>query len=119
MKLDTILVHAGGEPDPATGAIAPPIHLSTTFEHTPEGEATHGHIYIRETNPTQERLETALSAVEDGETALVFASGMAAVAAYMQTLPSGSHVLLRDVRLRRVPRPDRSEGRATLARRRS
>jgi len=93
MKLDTILVHAGGEPDPATGAIAPPIHLSTTYEHTPEGEATHGHIYIRETNPTQERLETALSAVEDGETALVFASGMAAVAAYMQTLPSGSHVL--------------------------
>ena len=44
MKLDTILVHAGGEPDPATGAIAPPIHLSTTYEHTPEGEATHGHI---------------------------------------------------------------------------
>jgi len=93
MKLDTILVHAGGEPDPATGAIAPPIHLSTTYEHTPEGEATHGHIYIRETNPTQERLETALAAIEAGEKALVFASGMAAVAAYMQTLPSGTHVL--------------------------
>ncbi len=93
MKLDTILVHAGGAPDPATGAIAPPIHLSTTYEHTPEGEATHGHIYIRETSPTQERLETALAAVEGGEKALVFASGMAAVAAYMQTLPSGSHVL--------------------------
>lgn len=93
MKLDTILVHAGGEPDAATGAIAPPIHLSTTYEHTPEGEAAHSHIYIRESNPTQDRLETALAAVESGAAALTFASGMAAVAAYMQSLPADAHVL--------------------------
>lgn len=94
MKLETILVHAGAEPDPATGAISPPIHLSTTFEHTPDGKAIHDHIYIRESNPTQTRLEEALVAVETGERALVFASGMAAVSAYMQSLPSGSHALL-------------------------
>lgn len=94
MRLETILVHAGAEPDPATGAVAPPIHLSTTFVHTPEGQATHGHIYIRDSNPTQDRLETALAAAEDGAVAVVFASGMAAVATFLQTLEPGSHVLM-------------------------
>ena len=42
MNIETIAVHAGGEPDPATGAIAPPIHLSTTFEHGPATEILHG-----------------------------------------------------------------------------
>ncbi|MEE2708697.1 MAG: PLP-dependent aspartate aminotransferase family protein [Gemmatimonadota bacterium] len=93
MKLETILVRAGAEPDPATGALSPPIHLSTTYEHTPDGSPTHEHIYLRESNPTQSRLETALSAIECGTNAVVFASGMAAVSAYMQSLPEGSHVL--------------------------
>ncbi len=94
MKLDTLLVHAGGELEPASGAIAPSIHLSTTFEHTPEGEATHDHVYVRMGNPTQDRLETALEAIEDGEKALVFASGMAAVTGCMQLLAPGAHVLM-------------------------
>lgn len=93
MRLETILVHAGAEPDPATGAVATPIHLSTTFVHTPDGQATHGHIYIRDSNPTQDRLETALAAAEGGAAAVVFASGMAAVATFLQTLEPGSHVL--------------------------
>src|ERR1700680_5094825 len=90
---ETIAVHAGGEVDPATGAVAPPIHLSTTFEHGPAGEVPHGHLYIRDGNPTQTRLEQALAAIEGGEAACVFASGMAAGAAYLQALPAGSHVL--------------------------
>lgn len=94
MRLDTILVRAGGALDPATGALAPPIHLSTTFEHTPDGQSPHGHLYIRESNPTQTRLEEALTAAEAGGAALAFASGMAAGAAYMQHLPAGSHVLM-------------------------
>ena len=94
MRLETKLVLAGGDVDPGTGALAPPIHLSTTFEHTPEGRATHDHIYVRESNPMQSRLETALAAAEDGASALVFASGMAAVAGFMQSLPSGAHVLM-------------------------
>jgi cystathionine gamma-synthase len=93
MKLETTLVHAGAEVDPATGALAPPIHLSTTFEHGPAGELPHGFIYIRENNPTQARLEDALAAVEGGEAAFVFASGMAAGAAYLQSLPPGAHVI--------------------------
>jgi cystathionine gamma-synthase len=96
MRFETIAVHAGGLPDPATGALAPPIHLSTTFEHGPAGEQPHGFIYIREGNPADARLEPALAAIEGGEAALVFSSGMAAAAAYLQTLPPGSHVLFAD-----------------------
>ncbi|UCC54814.1 MAG: PLP-dependent transferase [Anaerolineaceae bacterium] len=94
MKLETTLIHAGSEVDPATGAIAPPIHLSTTFEHGPAGEVPHGFSYIRVNNPTQARLEAALATVEGGEAALVFASGLAAGAAYLQSLPPDSHVIL-------------------------
>jgi cystathionine gamma-synthase len=89
-------VRAGGQPDASTGALAPPIHLSTTFEHGPQAERLHGYLYIREANPTQTRLEEALAVVEGGEAALVFASGLAAGAAYLQALPAGSHVIFPD-----------------------
>lgn len=98
MRFETRAVHAGGEPDPLTGAVAPPLHLSTTFEHGPAGEPKGGHIYIRESNPTQSRLEEALAQVEGGEAALVFASGVSAGASYLQALEPGSHVLFhRDI----------------------
>jgi cystathionine gamma-synthase len=96
MKVETLTVHAGAAPDPATGAVAPPIHLSTTFEHGPASENLRGYTYIRENNPTQVRLEEALAAVEGGEAALVFASGMAAGTAYLQAQPAGAHVLFQD-----------------------
>jgi cystathionine gamma-synthase len=93
MKFETRAVHAGGKPDAATGAVAPPIHLSTTFEHGPAAETPLGYIYIRDANPTQARLEEALAAMEEGEKALAFASGLAAAAAYLQAQPAGSHVI--------------------------
>ena len=96
MRFMTRAVHAGGKPDPATGAIAPPIHLSTTFEHGAAAETPLGYMYIRESNPTQTRLEEALADVEGGEAALVFGSGLAAGAAYLQALPAGSHVIFPD-----------------------
>ena len=96
MRFETLTVHAGGGRDSATGAVAPAIHLSTTFEHGPAGETPLGHIYIRESNPTQSRLEEALAAVEGGQAALVFGSGMAAGAASLQALPPGSHVVIPD-----------------------
>jgi cystathionine gamma-synthase len=96
MKFETRAVHAGAEPDPATGALAPPIHLSTTFEHGPAAEMPRGYLYIRDANPTQTRLEEALASIEGGKTALVFGSGMAAGAAYLEAQPPGSHVLYPD-----------------------
>lgn len=91
-RFETIAVRAGAERD-ATGAIAPPLYLSTNYEHGPAGERLHGYVYIRADNPTQQRLERALAALEGGEAALAFASGVAAGAAYLQALPAGSHVL--------------------------
>jgi cystathionine gamma-synthase len=95
LRLETIAVHAGADRD-STGAVVPPLHLSVNYEHGPSGERPYGYIYARLDNPTQRRLETALAAVEGGEAALVFASGVAAGAAYLQSLPPGSHVLFTD-----------------------
>ncbi|MGH8214242.1 MAG: trans-sulfuration enzyme family protein [Rhodanobacteraceae bacterium] len=92
-KFDTLAVHAGAEPDPATGAIAPPIQLSTTFVHDPSGDDD-AYSYQRKDHPTQRRLETALAALEGGERALAFASGMAAVAAVLDTLQRGERVVV-------------------------
>jgi cystathionine gamma-synthase len=96
MKFETRVVHAGHRIDPATGSVAPPIYLSTTFARDPEGTPFGGHTYIRESNPTQEHLEEALAPLEGGEGALVFASGMAAGIALLQTLPPGSHAVFPD-----------------------
>ena len=96
MRFETLAVHAGRRADPSTGAVAPSLHLSTTFERDPEGRPLGGHTYIRESNPMQAQLEEALAPLEGGEAALAFASGMAAGIAVFQTLPPGSHVLLPD-----------------------
>ncbi|HVI25214.1 MAG TPA: aminotransferase class I/II-fold pyridoxal phosphate-dependent enzyme [Xanthomonadaceae bacterium] len=92
----TLAVHAGARPDPETGAVAPPIHLSTTFRHGPAGERVAGYEYQREGNPTQDRLEEALTALEGGAAALAFASGMAAMAGLLESLPNGARVLIPD-----------------------
>ena len=96
MHFETKAIHAGHHIDEETGAVAPPIHLSTTFERTDEGEPSRGYSYVRDGNPTQSRLEEALAELEGAEAALVFASGMAAGATLLQVLPRGSHVLLPD-----------------------
>jgi cystathionine gamma-synthase len=96
MRLETIAVHAGGEIDSTTGALAPPLHLSTTFEHGPAGEPIHQFRYVREKNPTQSRLEAALRDLEGGAAALAFSSGMAAATALLQTLAPGTHVVFSD-----------------------
>ncbi len=96
MRPETLAIHAGGEPDAQTGAIAPPLHLATTFRHGPAGERVAGFEYTREGNPTQDRLESALAAMEGGATALAFASGMAAMNTLLESLPAGSEVLAPD-----------------------
>ena len=89
----TLAVHAGHEPDAATGAVAPPIHLATTFRHGPAGERLAGYEYQREGNPTNDRLREALKALEGGEEAMTFASGMAAMSTLLESLPTGARVL--------------------------
>ncbi len=93
MRLETLAVHAGHASDPSTGALAPPIHLSTTFTRDEHLRLPKGYGYVRESNPTQEQLEDALAALEGGAAALVFGSGAAAGVALFQCLQPGDHVL--------------------------
>jgi cystathionine gamma-synthase len=74
LRFETLAVHAGGERD-ETGAIAPPLHLSSNYEHGPSGEILHGYLYARKDNPIQRRLESALAEVEGGEASLVLLPG--------------------------------------------
>jgi cystathionine gamma-synthase len=93
MRIETLCVHAGHDVDAATGSIAPPIHLSTTFERDPDGEYRRGFKYARDANPNRQALERAMAAVESGATAFAFASGQAATNALFQTLRPGDHVV--------------------------
>ena len=96
MHFETKAIHAGAGVDGETGAVAVPIHLSTTFERDESGGTPRGFSYIREANPTQSRLEEALAAIDSGAGSLAFASGMAAGVALLQALPRGAHVILPD-----------------------
>jgi cystathionine gamma-synthase len=93
MKIETLAVHAGHTIDPATGAVSPPIHLSTTFEREIDGSYPHGYMYTRNSNPNRDALERGVAALEGGAIAAAFASGSAATAALLSTLAPGDHVL--------------------------
>ena len=86
-------MHAGHAIDPATGAVAPPIHLSTTFERDEQGNYPHGYVYARSANPTRHALEVGLAALEGGDDAAAFGSGLAASSAILQALAPGDHVI--------------------------
>jgi len=93
MHFETRAIHAGRSIDPATGAVTPPIHLSTTFERAADGEYPTGFSYSREKNPNRSALQECLASLEGGEEALCFASGLAVVTAVMQGLEPGDHIL--------------------------
>ncbi|HMS83948.1 MAG TPA: PLP-dependent aspartate aminotransferase family protein [Nitrospira sp.] len=86
MHLETIAVHSGRMVDPSTGAVAPPIHLSTTFERDVDGGFSRGFAYSRHDNPNRHSLETCLAALEGGAAAVAFPSGMAAISAVIEAL---------------------------------
>ena len=86
MKIETIAVHAGHAIDPATGAVATPIYLSTTFERDIEGGYPRGFMYTRNNNPNRQALEEGISALEGGAGAVAFASGTGATMSIFQAL---------------------------------
>jgi cystathionine gamma-synthase len=93
MKIETLAVHAGHAVDPATGAVAAPIYLSTTFERDVEGTYPRGFMYTRNDNPNRQALEQGISALEGGAGAAAFASGTGATMSIFQALAPGDHVL--------------------------
>jgi cystathionine gamma-synthase len=94
VKPETTAIHVPAKS--YDGAIAPPIQLTTTFEHGPANELIHGFQYVRHATPNVNDLETRLAAMEGGVGALVFASGMAAGVALLNTLTPGSTVIFHD-----------------------
>lgn len=107
MRFETLAIHADHESDAATGAVTPPLHLSTTFEREADGGYPHSYTYIRPSNPTRADLERLLAALEAGETAdgatgdtqvqaAAFSSGSAATATVFQALNPGDHVIAPD-----------------------
>ncbi len=88
----TRAIHAGQEPEPATGAVNVPIYASSTYVQEEIGKHK-GYEYSRVSNPTRDRLETNLAALEGGVAAQVFASGMAAINAVATMLKAGDHIV--------------------------
>jgi cystathionine gamma-synthase len=92
---NTRAIHAGQEPDPATGAVILPLHLTTTYKQDGVGGLRGGYEYSRSGNPTRDALHEALAALEEGTTALAFASGLAAEDTVLRTVcRPGDHVVL-------------------------
>ncbi|KAL1919786.1 uncharacterized protein VTP21DRAFT_1717 [Calcarisporiella thermophila] len=88
----TLAIHAGQEPDAHTGAVIPPISLSTTFKQSSAG-IHKGYDYSRSGNPTRNGFETAVAALEKGRYGLAFASGSATTATIVISLGSGAHII--------------------------
>jgi len=80
-EFDTLAVHAGQEPDELTGAVAPPIYQTSTYRQEGVGRPIRGYEYARTQNPTRERFERAVAALEGGGEGIAFASGSATTAA--------------------------------------
>ncbi len=95
MKFETKVIHVGGEPDPVTGAIMPPIYQTSTYVQSSPGEHK-GYEYTRSHNPTRTRLEECLASLENAKHCLVTASGLSASSLIMHMLPKGSKILCGD-----------------------
>jgi cystathionine gamma-lyase/cystathionine beta-lyase len=95
MRFETIAIHAGGRPDPATGAVSVPIYQTSTFKFEDVGK-TKGWDYSRTANPTRKVLEDTIAQLEGGKAGFAFATGMAAETTAMHLLRTGDHVISAD-----------------------
>ena len=98
MRFATKAIHVGQDPDPATGATVPPIHVTSTYTQAAPGQHQ-GYEYSRTDNPTRRNYEACLAALEGGEAAAAFASGLAATATVVTSLlrPGDSVVAYSDL----------------------
>jgi cystathionine beta-lyase/cystathionine gamma-synthase len=95
LNFETIAIHSGTVPEDGARAVTTPIYATSTYREQFPGDES-GHVYSRWSNPTRAALEKALAAMEEGTSARVFASGLAAVGAVMNLLKSGDHVVAVD-----------------------
>jgi cystathionine beta-lyase/cystathionine gamma-synthase len=92
MKFGTKVIHAGVEPDPATGAIMTPIYQTSTFVQESPGKHK-GYEYARSHNPTRTALQKSLAALENGKHGICFASGLAATDAVLKLFRPGDEII--------------------------
>lgn len=92
LKFNTRAIHGGQKPDPAFGAVMPPIYLSVTYAQEAPGEHK-GYAYSRSANPTRQALEAALAAIEGGRYGFAFSSGLAALDTVIKLVAQGQEVL--------------------------
>jgi cystathionine gamma-synthase len=97
LRPETIAAHALRAVDESTGAVVPPIHTSTTYARDENYQPKLKENYVRNGNPTLWQAEEAIAALECGTSALLFASGMAAITTLFETVPQGAHVVAPDV----------------------
>lgn len=95
LKFSSKVIHVGGEPDPTTGAIMPPIYQTSTYVQDSVG-VHKGYEYTRSHNPTRTRLEECLASLEGANHALTTSSGLAAAMLVMHMLPAGSKIICGD-----------------------
>jgi cystathionine gamma-synthase len=95
-RFETLAVHAGAAPDPETGAVVPPIQMSTTFKQDGVGGLRGGFEYGRSGNPTRKALEEAICVLENGAHGLAYASGLAATQNILYLLEPGDRLLMSD-----------------------
>ncbi|MCC7210111.1 MAG: cystathionine gamma-synthase [Anaerolineae bacterium] len=91
-QLETLAIHAGQAPDPATGAIMTPVYQTSTYVQAAPGDHK-GYEYSRTDNPTRQALEDCLAALEGAPYGLAFSSGMAATDMVFKLLQAGDHVI--------------------------
>lgn len=95
-RFATRAIHAGQRPDPTTGAIMTPVYQTSTYVQQSPGVIIEDYDYARSANPTRKALEENIASLEGGRHGLMFASGLAALAACVHLLQSGDHVVLCD-----------------------
>lgn len=92
---NTKAIHAGQMPEPSTGAVITPIYATSTYVQSAPG-VHQGFDYGRRHNPTRFAYERAIAALENGTDGFAFSSGLAAIAAVLDTLPANSHIIAMD-----------------------
>src|SRR5579859_2336105 len=95
-SFETLVVHAGAEPDELTGAVSPPIYQTSTYAQDGVARPRRGYEYARSQNPTRGRLERAVAILEGGRHGFAFASGSAATAAIAELAGPGDEIIVGD-----------------------
>ena len=95
MGFSTRAIHAGQDPDPATGSVTVPVYLTSTYQQPGPGKEGK-YVYSRTANPTRTALEECLASLEEGRGGLAFSSGLAATTTILLSLQKGDHVIAGD-----------------------